>query len=84
MRWPILVVEVRAFARRTVHLCVALSALCGCAAFDAPYDPYTLYLTTPSPARVRTDYLDRYACANGAPLQCVCMSRLGSECDCRC
>lgn len=36
-------------------------------------------------ARVDTEYLDRYACADPrVVLKCSCTSRLAQYCDCRC
>jgi hypothetical protein len=61
----------------------------GCSVLDgaalAPkYNPYTYYLTSPQPVHVRTDYMDRYACAAETPLVCECVGRISSECICRC
>ncbi len=65
-------------------VCAALLAVSGCSVTPGQqFDPYTLYLTTPAPVQVRAELLDRYACANQAPLACECVSRL-SDCQCRC
>jgi hypothetical protein len=65
------------------------SFLSGCSILDGlaegtTYDPYKLYLKNSMPVQIEADLLDRYACANAAPLICQCMSRLGGSCDCHC
>jgi hypothetical protein len=77
----------------------AVIALCGCSVLDsvstgnfsvgsvsaAPsYNPSIYYLATPEIHRVSREYTDRYACATGAPLMCVCTSRHFGDCDCHC
>ena len=68
----------------------ASSVLSGCSILDGlaggttTYDPYKLYLKNSMPVRTEAELLDRYACANAAPLICQCMSRLGGSCDCHC
>jgi hypothetical protein len=67
----------------------ACSLLSGCGVLDGlakgpAYDPYKLYLKNSMPVRIEADLLDRYACANAAPLICQCMSRLSGSCDCHC
>lgn len=49
-----------------------------------PFDPFKIYLTTPTTRTLYTDYLDHYACANNAPLMCQCYGRLHDTCDCHC
>jgi hypothetical protein len=68
---------------------IVLAVGSGCSALDgagfAPkYDPYKLYLTTPAPVRIRSEYIDRYACAAETPLACECLGRISGECTCRC
>ncbi|HZF29609.1 MAG TPA: hypothetical protein VE907_10850 [Gammaproteobacteria bacterium] len=48
------------------------------------YRPSVYYLTNGVPHRVDREYVDRYACASGAALACICSSRLAETCDCRC
>jgi len=54
---------------------------------SAPYNvpANAPYYIGPGLAKIDTDYLDRYACANGQPMRCERESRLrGSTAYCRC
>jgi hypothetical protein len=64
--------------------CSVLDGAATGAATAPKYNANTLYLTSPRPVTVRTDYMDRYACAAAKPLVCECTSRIVSECTCRC
>lgn len=65
-------------------LALVLLTVAGCSVTTGAYDPYTLYLLPGDRAQPAAGFIDRYACANGAPLMCRCTSRLRTACECGC
>lgn len=75
--------------RTLACLAAVVACVAGCSVLDdlanAPaYNPYTLYLTDSKPLNVRTELVERYACASRQPLMCTRSSRLSATTDCHC
>ena len=66
-------------------VCTAPLAACSSGGSSSLAFATAPYYIGPGLSQIDTDYLDRYACANGQPLRCEVTSRLrGSTAYCRC
>jgi hypothetical protein len=62
---------------------VSLSA-CMATSFTGGVPSEAPHFIGSSPVQVDRDYIDRYACKNGTPLECRCYSLYFGMCDCAC